>query len=68
MCCFQTNQNHTILNQNKQESKKPPHCKRSFGLFRGPSQNWEAEDESTAGFRLTNKTAVIFIGNKYLNI
>jgi len=47
-------------------------CERPFGLLRGPSQCWEASqtlcDESTACVYLTNKTSVIFIGNKYLNI
>lgn len=68
MCCFKTNPNHTILNPNKQERKKKGIVKDPLGCLEGLLRHWEAGDESTACLRLTNKTSVIFICDKYLII
>lgn len=72
MCCFKTNQKHTNLNPNKQERKKACIAKDPLGCLEGLLKHWEASqalgDESTDCVYLTNKTFVIFIGNKYVNI
>lgn len=64
MCFFQTNQTHAILNPDKQERQKNTYCKRSFALLEDLLKPWGG----TACLPLTNKTSVIFIGNKYLII
>lgn len=58
--------NHTVLNPNKQERKKIHIAKDPLGCLEGLLKHWEAEDERPACLHLTNKTSVIFIGNKYL--
>ena len=68
MGCFRTNENHTILNPNKQKPKKIHIAKDPLDCLEGLLKHWEAEGKSTACLRLTNETSVIFIGNKYLII
>lgn len=50
MCCFKTNQNHTILNPNKQERKKKHIAKDPLGYLEDPLKYWRLKMKALLAF------------------